>query len=232
LGGGACEYHSAANGQVIAEWRKSEGLSIALREADVISADSMPMVFASKFFGSLQLPERVATSDLFFDVAERAQAIGLSFYLLGGDERTNRRAAGKLADLYPALNIAGRRNGFFGKDEESDVVDAINAAAPDILWVGMGVPRQEQFAAANRRRLTNVGVLKTCGGCFRYLSGELQRAPEWLQRSGLEWAYLASLDPRNRLMRYVRTNPMAVYRVVRESDFRPLRPTSQRSTAS
>jgi exopolysaccharide biosynthesis WecB/TagA/CpsF family protein len=160
------------------------------------------------------------TTDLFFDVAKMAESRGVSFYLLGGDEETNERAAAKVASLYPRLKIVGRRNGFFGKSDEPSVVEAINAAAPDILWVGMGVPRQEEFAVRNRTKLTNVGILKTCGGNFRYLSGELNRAPYWVQRSGLEWAYLACLDPRNRLMRYVRTNPVAVYRVICESSLR------------
>jgi exopolysaccharide biosynthesis WecB/TagA/CpsF family protein len=186
----------------------------------------MPMVFASRAFGRVALPGRVCTTDLFFDVAARAERCGISFYLLGGGEATNRAVVDFLADEYPALKVVGGHHGYFGDAEEADVVAEINAAAPDILWVGMGIPRQEEFALRNRDRLENVGVLKTCGGCFRYLSGELERAPEWIQRAGLEWAYLASRDPRERLMRYVLTNPQAVYRVVTGSRMRlpaPLR---------
>lgn len=215
--GGRCDYHTAVNGQVVAEWRKSATLSAALSAADVISVDSTPMVLASKYFGTATLPERVATSDLFFDVAVAAQELDVSFYLFGGDEQTNARAAAKTARLFPRLKIVGRRNGFFEPHEEADIVADINEAAPDILWVGMGVPLQEKFALNNLEKLTNVGVLKTCGGCFRYLSGELTRAPVWMQRTGLEWAFLACLDPKNRLMRYVRTNPLAVYNLLRES---------------
>jgi exopolysaccharide biosynthesis WecB/TagA/CpsF family protein len=177
-------------------------------------------VFASRIFGRVALPGRVCTTDLFFDVAARAELLGISFYLLGGGEATNRAVADFLASAYPALKVVGRHHGYFRDDEEADVVAEINAAAPDILWVGMGIPRQEEFALSNRHRLENVGVLKTCGGCFRYLSGELRRAPEWVQRAGLEWAYLASRDPRERLMRYVLTNPQAVYRVVAGSRMR------------
>jgi exopolysaccharide biosynthesis WecB/TagA/CpsF family protein len=213
------------NGQVVAEWRKNPALTAALSSADVVSADSTPMVLASRFLGDLPLPERVATSDLYFDMASMAEKRGLSFYLLGGDEGTNARAASATRRLHPELRIVGRRNGFFGPAEQEDVIADINAAAPDILWVGMGVPRQEVFALENRARLTNVGVLKTCGGCFRYLSGELTRAPEWMQRGGLEWLFLACLDPRKRAMRYVRTNPQAIYRIFRDS---PLRHSSTR----
>jgi exopolysaccharide biosynthesis WecB/TagA/CpsF family protein len=215
--GGRCDYHTAVNGQVVAEWRKSATLTAAFSLADVISVDSTPLVLASKYFGTATLPERVATSDLFFDVAAAAEQLGISFYLFGGDEPTNARAAAAAVRQFPNLKIAGRRNGFFEPHEEAEIVAEINTAAPDILWVGMGVPLQETFALNNREKLPNVGVLKTCGGCFRYLSGELIRAPLWMQRTGLEWAFLACLDPRNRLIRYVRTNPLAVYNLLRES---------------
>jgi exopolysaccharide biosynthesis WecB/TagA/CpsF family protein len=187
----------------------------------------MPLVFASKLFGTEPLPERVATSDLFFAVASLAEVEGLSFYLLGGDEATNSRAAKRVARLYPKLKLAGRRNGFFSRADEPAVVSQINDASPDILWVGMGVHRQEDFAFRNRSKLVRVGVLKTCGGCFRYLSGELNRAPRWMQDAGLEWLNLAMQDPGNRLMRYVRTNPAAIYRVMSESPLR-LRSTGLR----
>ena len=98
--GGRCDYHTAVNGQVVAEWRKSATLTAALSAADIISVDSTPMVLASKYFGTATLPERVATSDLFFDVAAAAQELDISFYLLGGDERTNARAASAIAKLF------------------------------------------------------------------------------------------------------------------------------------
>lgn len=211
--GRPCLYHTAANGQVIAEWPRNKELEAALRDADVISVDSMPMVFLSKYVGSAQLPERCTTTDVYFDVAKRAEKLGVSFFLLGADEESNRRAAKATQEMFPNLKIAGRHHGFFSQDEEQDVVSYINAAEPDILWVGMGVPRQEAFALRNRRKLTKVGLLKTCGGCFRYLSGELKRAPLWMQHAGLEWAFLASQD-RLRVMRYVKTNPVALYRLV------------------
>ena len=217
---GRCDYHTAANGQVVADWKNSNVLRAAFSSADIISVDSTPMVFASRCFGSTTLPERVATSDLFFDVAAVAERLGVSFYLFGGDEATNETAAVTTARMFPKLKIAGRRNGFFDLDEEAEIIADINEAAPDILWVGMGVPRQEAFAMRNRDKLTRVGVLKTCGGCFRYLSGELRRAPVWMQRSGLEWAFLTLLDPRNRFFRYARTNPQAIYKILRDSPVR------------
>jgi N-acetylglucosaminyldiphosphoundecaprenol N-acetyl-beta-D-mannosaminyltransferase len=98
----------------------------------------------------------------------------------------------------------------FSREQEHDVVERINAAQPDILWVGMGAPSELAFAMRNRERLRNVGIIKTSGGLFDFLSGKNRRAPKWMQAAGLEWAFRTWLQPRRLTGRYMMTNPHAV----------------------
>ncbi len=210
-------YSTSANGQVLAMCGSEPEFLDLMLAADQIHADGMPMVTYSKLFSANPLPERVATTDLVQAVAREAEAKGATFYLLGAKEEVNRKAVEMLKADYPDLVFAGRRNGYFTRDEEDAVVDEINRAAPDILWVGLGIPLEQQFVARNIERLTNVGVIKTSGGLFDFLSGKNTRAPGWMQAAGLEWVYRAWLEPRRLAMRYITTNPQAISALFRHS---------------
>lgn len=210
-------YSSSANGQVLAMCGADKAFLELMLEADQIHADGMPMVLYSKLFSSAPLPERVATTDLVHAVARRAAETGATFYFLGGSEDVNAKAVAAIQRSYPKLIFAGRRNGYFTVAEEDSVVDAINAAKPDILWIGLGVPLEQRFVSRNITRLTNVGVIKTSGGLFDFLSGKNARAPGWMQATGLEWAYRAWLEPKRLGMRYLTTNPLALRELIRHS---------------
>jgi len=106
---------------------------------------------------------------------------------------------------------------YFSRDEEDEVIAEINAARPDILWVGLGVPLEQQFIERNIDRLTGVGVIKTSGGLFDFISGKNARAPAWMQAAGLEWLYRVWLEPRRLAMRYLTTNPQAIGALIRHS---------------
>lgn len=203
-------YSTSANGQVMALCHDEPALEAEFARADQILADGMPMVLYSQFSQGLSLPERVATTDLFHDVAERAAAKGVTFYLLGAEESVNAATFSRMSAQYPGLSIVGRQNGYFSTEEEADIVSAINAAKPDILWVAMGVPREQYFISRNIDRLTGVGVIKTSGGLFDFLSTKRSRAPGWMQAVGLEWAWRAALEPRRLGIRYLMTNPKAL----------------------
>ena len=91
------------------------------------------------------------------------------------------------------------------------MVQQVAAAKPDVLWVGMGVPREHEFIVRNRTRLVGVTWIKSCGGLFKFISGRDRRAPQWVQESCLEWAFRLGREPRRLFMRYCRTNPHALY---------------------
>jgi exopolysaccharide biosynthesis WecB/TagA/CpsF family protein len=187
----------------------------AIRElflkADLIHADGTPLVKAARLLAKTPLPERVATTDLVHNTARMAEKEKASFYFLGATQEGIEKAVDNMKRLYPDLIFAGYRNGYVSADEEQGVIDEINRAAPDILWIGMGVPLEQRFVARNLEKLTGVGVIKTSGGLFDFLSGKNSRAPQWMQDVGLEWAYRIYQEPGRLFWRYLTTNPHAVW---------------------
>lgn len=200
----------SSNGQGIALMARDPAFASAMAEADIIHADGMSVVFASKLLGSRSLPERVATTDFIFDACDIAERNGLRFYFLGGQEEDNARAVRFFQARFPNLQIVGRHHGYFGTDQEERLIAEISAARPDVLWLGLGKPRQEFLALKLKQCLPGTGWIKTCGGMFDYYSGRAARAPLWMQRSGLEWLFRGLREPRLG-KRYLTTNVLAAY---------------------
>ncbi|MBV6656324.1 MAG: WecB/TagA/CpsF family glycosyltransferase [Devosiaceae bacterium] len=205
----------SSNGQGIALAGSNADYDAAMAAADVIHADGMPVVMASKLLTRTPIAGRSATTDLFHDVSRLAQGTGRSYFILGASEAQNRAAVERVREIYPAITIAGRRNGYFSEDESASVCEDIVASGADIVWVGLGKPKQEIWCHANRDRLRGVSVIKTCGGLCAHLAGDEPRAPRWMQKSGVEWLYRLSRDPKRLSKRYLQTNPVAAYRLVR-----------------
>jgi len=204
-------YSTSVNGQVISLCARDPQVSELIGAADSINADGQPMVTLSRYLARAPLPERVATTDLFPEVAKRAARAGLTFYILGASERVNRAATQEIARLYPDLHIVGRRNGYFARETEAEVCSKIAELKPDILWVSLGCPLEQEFVARNLDRLAGVGIVKTAGGLLDFLSNEKARAPSWMQRLGVEWLFRTWLEPRRLGWRYMTTNPHALY---------------------
>ena len=202
---------TSANGEVLARCSTDSTIRRLFRSADLISADGQPMVTASRWRSAAPLPERVATTDLFHFVARKAAAIRLSFYFFGASEEENALAVTNVRKLYPDLRILGRCDGYLKGGALRAKVDEINALAPDYLWVALGIPAEQAFIEEFSSRLSNVGVIKTSGGLFNFLSGSRVRAPDWMQKIGLEWAWRIGQEPRRLLWRYLVTNPRALY---------------------
>lgn len=195
----------SANGHALSLAARNREFRDALGRADLVHADGQAIVFVSKIAQDPGIPERSATTDLLHDLSPVCAAEGLSFFLLGGTEDVNARCAEALTRLYPGLAIAGRRDGYFSPEQEQEVCAAINASAADILWVGLGKPAEQLFCVRNRDRLDAAWVV-TCGGTFRFVTGDYKRAPLWMQRAGLEWLFRVLSSPRKLLWRYLTTN--------------------------
>lgn len=203
---------TSANGQVLSLCARDPEIRHLFESSDLIHADGAPLVFASYLRErASRLPERVATTDLFHDVAQEAVRLDLSFYMLGSTREGMALAEANVRARYPTLRLLGAHHGYLEGAGEAEQVHAIARARPDILWIGMGVPREQRFALRWRAALAGVGVIKTSGGLFDILSGARRRAPDWMQRCGFEWAYRASLEPARLLPRYAVTNPHALY---------------------
>jgi exopolysaccharide biosynthesis WecB/TagA/CpsF family protein len=210
-------YLTSANGEVLARCSTEPMTERLLRAADLINADGQPLVTVSRLKSSKPLPERVATTDLFHVVARKAQAAGLTFYMFGADEAENEAAVANVRRMYPGLKIVGHSHGYLRGDALRAKVDEINALAPDYLWVALGIPYEQAFVEEFTARLSNVGVIKTSGGLFNFLSGSRARAPQWMQNVGLEWAWRIWLEPRRLFWRYLTTNPRAIYLLLNQS---------------
>ena len=204
-------YLTSANGEVLSRCSTEPMTDKLFRSADLINADGQPLVMMSKLRSQKPLPERVATTDLFHVVARKAQDLGLTFYMFGADEEENEAAVANVRRIYPKLKIVGHSHGYLRGDALRAKVDEINALAPDFLWVALGVPYEQAFVEEFMPRLANVGVIKTSGGLFNFLSGSRPRAPDWMQSVGLEWAWRLWLEPRRLFWRYLTTNPHALY---------------------
>jgi N-acetylglucosaminyldiphosphoundecaprenol N-acetyl-beta-D-mannosaminyltransferase len=202
---------TSANGEVLARCSTEPMTEQLFRTADLINADGQPLVAVSRLKSKMPLPERVATTDLFDVVARKAAAAGLTFYMFGADETENAAAVANVRRRHPTLRIVGQSHGYLRGDALRAKVDEINELAPDYLWVALGVPYEQSFVAEFSSRLTRVGVIKTAGGLFNFLSGSRARAPEWMQHAGLEWAWRIWLEPRRLFWRYFTTNPRALY---------------------
>jgi len=215
---------TSANGEVLSRCASEPVTARLFRTADLISADGQPLVTMSRLRTSTPLPQRVATTDLFHVVARKAQAAGLTFYLFGASESENAAAVANIRRIYPDLRIVGRCHGYLRGAALRAKVLEINHLAPDYLWVGLGVPLEQAFVAEFAPHLCNVGVIKTAGGLFNYLSGSYRRAPRWMQGCGLEWLWRIWLEPRRLFWRYLTTNPRALYLLLNTSGTAGTRP--------
>ena len=200
----------ASNGHAIALSAQDARFREIFAQADLIHADGQAAVFASRLLTGTPVPERSATTDFIHDAARIGAVHGLLFFLLGATEEANAETARILADTYPGLQIVGRLHGYFSEIDEDEIVDEINLTQPDVIWVGLSVPREYEFSVRNRDRL-RAGWLVTCGGCFNFVTGAYKRAPAWMQALGLEWLFRLAREPRRLFWRYAVTNPIAIY---------------------
>ncbi|MBV8925536.1 MAG: WecB/TagA/CpsF family glycosyltransferase [Bradyrhizobium sp.] len=210
-------YLTSANGEVLARCSTEPMTDRLFRAADLINADGQPLVTVSRLKSKTPLPERVATTDLFDVVARKAASAGLTFYLFGANEAENAAAVANVQARHPTLKIVGHCHGYLRGEALQAKIDEINALAPDYLWVALGVPYEQAFIEEFTPRLFNVGVIKTSGGLFNFLSGSRVRAPQWMQALGLEWAWRIWLEPRRLFWRYFTTNPRALYLLFNQS---------------
>lgn len=172
--------------------------------SDVVGVDGAGIILGAWMMG-VRVPERVPGVDLMERILAMCEQRGWRPYLLGATAEVLGQARDELARRHPALQLAGSRDGYFTADEEEGVIASVNAAGADCLFIGMPTPRKERFLAAHRARL-NVPFIMGVGGGIDVLAGHVNRAPDWAQRSGMEWAYRVWQEPRRLWRRYFGTN--------------------------
>jgi len=181
--------------------------------ADCVYADGQSVVWAAKFLGE-PLTGRVSAGDFFPQFSEMCASEGFSLYLLGSRPGVAEKAAENIKYEFPTLKVAGCRSGYFSADEEPVIVKDIMDAHPSVLLIGMGVPRQEIFAASHKNEM-GVPVVWCVGALFEYIAGVTRRAPVWMRRIGLEWIFRLAMEPCRLWRRYLLGNVSFLMRVIK-----------------
>jgi N-acetylglucosaminyldiphosphoundecaprenol N-acetyl-beta-D-mannosaminyltransferase len=163
------------------------------------------------------IPPRIVLTYWGWELCSACASRGLSVFLLGASEESSVRAAQELQRRIPGLRVAGRHHGYFAKSgpENEQVVEMINEARPDLIFVGFGLPLQEYWIEENMERLS-AGAILTCGSMIDYMSGFRSVAPAWMARNGLEWLFRLIQEPRRLWRRYLIGNPLFLARVLSE----------------
>jgi N-acetylglucosaminyldiphosphoundecaprenol N-acetyl-beta-D-mannosaminyltransferase len=180
-------------------------LGAVYADADLVVADGMPLVWASRLQGT-PLPERVAGSELLWSLGAAAADAGVSVYLCGGRPGAGEATAARLGERFPGIRIAGVECPPLGFERERGAIDAmagrIDASGAGIVLTALGSPKQELLNASLRHRLPHVWLVGV-GAAFDMAGGVVPQAPVWMRRSGLEWAYRLAREPRRLFRRYV-----------------------------
>ena len=201
----ACDVHNVMRAQSDATHMR------ALRKSDMIVADGAPLVWVSWLRGERHIG-RVAGADLLSEVCERSVGEGWSHYFYGGEPGVAGKLAERLAERYEGLNVAGTECPPFRPASPAEVerdVARINASGADIVWVGLGCPKQEIWMLENHARLEGRVVIGV-GAAFDFHSGRIERAPVWMREHGLEWLHRLTSEPRRLWRRYLVLAPTFV----------------------
>jgi N-acetylglucosaminyldiphosphoundecaprenol N-acetyl-beta-D-mannosaminyltransferase len=183
---------------------RHEDLQKINRQAIFLLADGMPLVWVARWRGT-PLPERVAGSDLIFELARMAAEHGRRVFLLGAGRGVGQRAAENLTARYPGLQIVGIESPDvqnLSYSEHAELISRIREAQPDLLLVALGQPKGERWIHANYQAL-GVPVSVQVGASLDFAAGLVRRAPLWMQRLGLEWVFRLALEPRRLTWRYL-----------------------------
>lgn len=192
----------------------------ALTNGDVLLPDGAPIPWACRMVGHQNPPlSRTAGWDLFAFEMEKWNERGGKVMFMGSSEKVLSLIRSKAAEVYPNLQVVTFSPPFkkeFSDDDSRDIINHINEADPDLLWIGMTAPKQEKWTYSHWAEL-NIHCHTGCiGAVFDFFAGTTKRAPLWWQKHGLEWLYRLCAEPRRMFKRYVLGNPKFVWNVLKE----------------
>ncbi|MDI6704120.1 MAG: WecB/TagA/CpsF family glycosyltransferase [bacterium] len=185
--------------------QKDEEFREIYKNASMVLPDGVPLLWAGRFLGT-PLKEKVSGSDLFPALCKVSSEKGYRLFFLGSTDHVLKKVCKILKSRYPNLKITGAYAPSFkimeNKKENEEIIRMIKSKRPDILFVGLGAPKQERWIYRNLKRI-NVPVSIGIGISFDYMAGEIRRAPKWMQRIGLEWFYRLLQEPKRLWKRYL-----------------------------
>jgi len=206
--------HVVVNVAKIVKMQNDHDLREIISSCDLINADGMPIVWASRLLGN-PLPSRVAGVDLFQNLIKLSAEKGYRPFFFGAREWVVEKVVQEFKIKYPDLDVAGYRNGYYSDEEEPKIAEMIRESKAHILFVGFSSPKKERFLSqwmGTMKVPFSMGV----GGSFDIIAGRTKRAPAWMQKWGMEWFYRILQEPRRMWKRYAKTNPVFVWMVLRE----------------
>jgi N-acetylglucosaminyldiphosphoundecaprenol N-acetyl-beta-D-mannosaminyltransferase len=200
----------------VMECQGDEDLRRIHNAAGLTTPDGMPMVWAGRYAGASSIG-RVYGPDLMLELCDVAVRRGWRSFFYGGREGVAEQLAARLSVRFPGLKVAGCYSPPFRMlsfDEDDEIVKRINSSGADLVWVGLSTPKQERWMAAHLGRLDAFALLGV-GAAFDFHAGLIRQAPRWIQRTGLEWLFRLSQEPRRLWKRYMTNNPRFALRVLR-----------------
>lgn len=200
------------NAHVLNTALREPGLLPAWKSADLVYADGIGVVWAARWLYGKSLV-KLTGADWIGQLATRSAPFSRRWFLLGGAPGVAELAGIRLAETYPGLDIVGSYYGYFPNTAVPAVLEMIRAARPDVVFVGLGTPRQELWLAHHRAKI-DAPLCWAVGALFDYLAGVERRVPAWMNRLGLEWLFRLGVDPHGKWRRYLLGNPRFVGRVV------------------
>ncbi len=193
LQGGRQQVVATANAEMVMLARADAGFAALLAAADLVVPDGAGVVWAARHQGN-PVPERVPGVDLTQALLAHAARNGQKIFFFGAAPGVAAEAARRAGDRFPGLQVAGVRDGYFSAGETPEIVAMINASGAELLFVALGVPKQEQWIQANRTALAP-RIIMGVGGTLDVMAGRVKRAPVWMQRFSLEWLYRLLCQP-------------------------------------
>ncbi len=203
-----------------------------VNQCDQVFADGSGIRIACQLH-HIGLKDNVNGTDMLPLLCEQAAAQGISLFFLGGKQGTSDQAAANLIKQFPTLNIVGCHHGFLNQENEQQVIEQINQSGAQILLVGMGAPKQDQWINDHKAEL-NVGVAIGVGGLFDFFANNVSRAPVAVRQVGMEWVWRLAQEPKRMWKRYVVGNPLFLARVLKQkrSSNMPVQPANTSSAHS
>ena len=209
---GPARYVCVTNVNSVVEAQKDAYLKTITNSADLSVCDGMPLVWLARRKGFI-LPERVYGFALMDALLSESQKYGYRHYLYGSTSEVLEKLVVNIKSKYPGINIAGAYSPPFrdltGQEKES-IVSLVNGCQPDIVWVGLGYPKQEIWMYEFKDKI-KCPVLAGVGAAFDFYSGNKKKAPLWMQNAGLEWFFRLCCEPRRLAKRYLVNNPLFIY---------------------
>jgi N-acetylglucosaminyldiphosphoundecaprenol N-acetyl-beta-D-mannosaminyltransferase len=215
---GAREYVCVCNVYTVMECQRHSAVRSAVNSAGLATPDGMPLVWLSRRKSHTNV-SRVYGPDLMLALCAMSVERSYSHYFYGGAQGVPELLAERLQQRFPGLRVAGAYSPPFralSAEEDAHLVAQLNQAAPDIIWVGLGTPKQDLWMAAHRSQL-NAPVLIAVGAAFDFHAGRIPQAPKWMQGAGLEWLYRLIQEPKRLWHRYLVGNPLFVMLVLAQS---------------